>query len=83
MVRNTVVELSDGTLVNFVYKVTGLPEFKRIFSKAKWMKWHGVKVAVLPLKLIEKSKQAIGRPKDLIHLELIRQRYEVKKRGRR
>lgn len=81
MVRNTVVELADGTLVNFVYEVTGLPDFKRVFSKAVWMEWDGTKIAVLPLELIEKSKRAIGRPKDLLHLELIRQRYEVIKRG--
>lgn len=81
MVRNTVVELSDGTLLNFVYEVTGLPAFKRVFSKAVWMEWHGMKIAVLPLELIEQSKRAIGRPKDLLHLELIRQRYEVIKRG--
>jgi hypothetical protein len=81
MVRNTVVELADGTLVNFVYEVTGLPAFKHVFSKAVWIKWQGAKVAVLPLELIEKSKRAIGRPKDLLHLELIRQRYAVIKRG--
>jgi len=81
MVRNTVVELADGTMVNFVYEVSGLPAFKRVFSKAVWMEWHGTRVAVLPLELIEKSKRAIGRPKDLLHLELIRQRYEVIKRG--
>ena len=81
MVRNTVVELADGTMVNFVYEVTGLPAFKRVFSKAVWMEWHGMHIAVLPLKLIEKSKRAIGRPKDLLHLELIRQRYAVIKRG--
>jgi hypothetical protein len=81
MVRNTVVELADGTMVNFVYEVTGLPAFKQVFSKAVWMEWNGTKVAVLPLELIEKSKRAIGRPKDLLHLELIRQRYAVIKRG--
>ena len=83
MVRNTVVELADGTMVNFVYEVTGLPVFKRVFPKAVWMKWDGKRIAVLPLELIEKSKRAIGRPKDLLHLELIRQRYEVIKRGRK
>jgi hypothetical protein len=81
MVRNTVVELAGGTMVNFVYEVTGLPAFKRVFSKAVWMEWNGTRVAVLPLESIEKSKRAIGRPKDLLHLELIRQRYEVIKRG--
>lgn len=81
MVRNTVVELTDGTLVNFVYEVTGLPAFKAVFPKTVKLNWHGMKVPVLPLELIEKSKRAIGRPKDLLHIELIRQRYAVKKRG--
>ena len=80
MLRNTVVELADSTLVNFVFEVTGLPAFKRVFSKARKIKWHGVEVAVLPLELIQKSKEAIRRPKDLLHIELIRQRLEVIRR---
>ena len=82
MVRNTVVELRDGTLVNFVYEVTGLPAFEEVIGRAKKMKWHGVNVAVLPLELIQKSKEAIRRPKDLLHIELIRQRLAVIKRTR-
>jgi len=77
VVRNTVVELADGTLVNFVYEVTGLPKFARVINKAQKMTWNGVKVAVLPLALIKKSKQAIGRPKDLLHIKLIEQRLAV------
>jgi hypothetical protein len=79
-VRNTVVELADGTLVNFVYEVTGLPAFGKVFGQAKKLKWHGVDVAVLPLELIQKSKAAVRRPKDLLHIELIRQRLAVIKR---
>jgi hypothetical protein len=81
MVRNTVVELTDGTLVNFVYEVTGLPAFRMAFQKAVKLHWQGMKVSVMPLELIEKSKRAIGRPKDLLHIKLIQQRYAVKKRG--
>jgi hypothetical protein len=80
VVRNTVVELVDGTLVNFVYEVTGLPSFNSAFSKARTVTWHGVKVAVLPLELIKKSKEAIRRPKDLLRIELIRERLEVIRR---
>ena len=68
-------------MVNFVYEVTGLPSFKRVWPKANWMKWQGVDVAVLPLELIAKSKEAIRRPKDLTHLELIRQRLAVLERS--
>jgi len=35
MVRNTVVELRDGTLVNFVYEVTGLPAFEKSLAGQK------------------------------------------------
>ena len=81
VVRNTVVELVDGTLVNFVYEVTGLPSFKTVFPKAKKLKWQGVEAVVLPLELIQKSKEAIRRPKDLLHIELIKQRLEVLRRS--
>ena len=80
VLRNTVVELADGTLVNFVYEVTGLPAFARVIGKAQKMIWGGVEVAVLPLELIKKSKEAIRRPKDLLHIELIRQRLAVIRR---
>jgi len=79
-VRNTVVELADGTLVNFIYEVTGLPVFGKVIGRANKMKWDGIEVAVLPLELIQKSKEAIRRPKDLLHIELIRQRLAVIKR---
>jgi len=81
IVRNTVVELVDGTLVNFVYEVTGLPSFKSVFPKAKRLRWQGIEAAVLPLELIQKSKEAIRRPKDLLHIELIKQRLEVLRRA--
>lgn len=79
-VRNMVVELADGTLVNFIYEVTGLPVFGKVIGRANKMKWDGIEVAVLPLELIQKSKEAIRRPKDLLHIELIRQRLAVIKR---
>ncbi len=80
ILRNTVVELADGTLVNFVYEVTGLPAFAKVIGKARKMRWNGIPVAVLPLALIKKSKEAIRRPKDLLHIELIRQRLAVIRR---
>jgi hypothetical protein len=80
VVRNTVVELTDGTLVNFIYEVTGLPAFRRVIGKAQKIIWNGMEVPVLPLELIKQSKEAIRRPKDLLHLELIEQRLAVIKR---
>src|SRR5688572_3736020 len=38
MVRNTVVELSDGMLVNFIYTVDGLASFAAELRKARKMK---------------------------------------------
>ena len=80
--RNTVVELSDGTLVNFVYEVTGLPSFAKVFGRSKKLEWLGIEVPVLPLELIIRSKEAIRRPKDLLHIALIRQRLAVIRHGK-
>jgi hypothetical protein len=71
LVRNTVVELVDSTLINFVYEVTGLKKFSAEFKKAKLLNFHGEKIPVLPLESIQRSKQAIMRPKDALHLYLI------------
>jgi hypothetical protein len=79
IVRNTVVALSDHTLVNFVYEVTGLGNFATEFKKARVMKFGGVKMAVLPLESIRKSKAAIRRDKDLTHLHQIDEYLRVNK----
>src|SRR2546422_9519443 len=41
MVRNTVVELLDGTLVNFIFEVTGLRKFAAELRKARKLRFHG------------------------------------------
>lgn len=79
MIRNTVVELRDGTLVNFVYEVTGLRKFASEFRHAKMLLFHGRKVPVMPLERIRKSKEAIRRPKDLVHLEYIAELLRLKR----
>lgn len=68
---NTVVYLADGTPVNFVYEVTGLGSFRSERRHAHSLELRGARVAVLDLKRIAKSKRAIGRAKDLLHLRLI------------
>jgi len=73
LVRNTIVELKDGTLINFIYEVTGLNRFGAELKKAKLLTFHGETVPVLPLKSIQKSKQATMRPKDEAHLIYIAQ----------
>ena len=70
-VSNTVVELEDGSLVNFVYEPNGLRSFSREYRDAPAIAWLGQRVRVLPLERIRASKNAAGRPKDLAHLPLI------------
>jgi hypothetical protein len=71
MIRNTVAELQDDTLVNFVFEVTGLRSFASEYRNAKVLAFHGLKVRVLPLESIKRSKSAINRPKDLAHIQQI------------
>jgi hypothetical protein len=77
MVRNTVVELADGTLVNFLFQVTGLRDFATELRKARWLRFHGSLVPVLPLESIRKSKAAIMRPKDVAHLHYLEETLRV------
>lgn len=70
-ISNTVVELEDGSLVNFVYEPNGLRSFSREYRDAPAIAWLGQRVKVLPLERIRASKQAAGRPKDMAHLPLI------------
>jgi len=80
MRANTVVELSDGSLVNFLYHVDGLHSFQYEFKRARRMQWLGFRVAVLPLARIYRSKKFVGRPKDLAHLPLLAQTMALRRR---
>jgi hypothetical protein len=71
---NTVVYLiRDGTPVNFVYEVHGIGNFSREHRRIVWTRLHGHDVPVLSLERILKSKQAIGRDKDKLHILLIKE----------
>ena len=72
LVRNTVVALRDGSLVNYLYQVHGLASFATEWKRATELSFHGGKVKVLPLERLIKSKEYVGRPKDLAHLPLLR-----------
>jgi hypothetical protein len=80
---NTVVELSDGSLVNFLYEMHGLQGFSAEFRKARRVQWLGAEVRVLPLDRIHASKKHVGRPKDLAHLPLIEQTIRLQSRTQR
>src|SRR4051812_38552237 len=53
---NTVVELTDDTVVNFLYRVDGLASFKTEVRRALRIEWVGQIVKVLPLERIIRSK---------------------------
>jgi hypothetical protein len=71
MARNTVAELSDGMLVNFIFEVTGLKSFKKEIGQARKLKFLGMTIPVMPLESIRKSKAAAMRPKDEAHIYYI------------
>ena len=79
MLRNTVLQLSDDTLVNYVFTVTGLGSFAKEFGNAVKLPFHGLSIGVLSLKSIRKSKLAIGRPKDLVHVHQIESTLRMKR----
>lgn len=77
---NTVVDLSDGSTVNFLYEVHGLRSFGYEYRRARKLKWLGTEVAVLRLERIYVSKKFVGRPKDLAHLPLLEQTMKLQRR---
>jgi hypothetical protein len=79
MLRNMVLQLSDDTLVNFVYAVTGLGSFTNEYRKSVKLPFHGLTIAALSLKSVRKSKLAIRRPKDLVHVQQIESTLRMKR----
>ena len=77
---NTVVDLVDGSTVNFLYDVDGLRNFAAEFKYAHKLNWLGLRVAVLPLERIYASKKFVGRAKDIAHLPLLKQAMVLKRR---
>lgn len=69
---NTVVELTDDTVVNFLYRVDGIASFKTEVRRAVRIEWLGQMVKVLPLDRIIRSKEFLQRPKDIAHLPILR-----------
>jgi hypothetical protein len=77
---NTVVDLRDGSAVNFLYRIDGLQSFQEEFLRARKLRWLGMQVAVLPLSRIYHSKKVVGRPKDVAHLPLLEQTMRLQRR---
>ena len=84
----TVYGLEDGSVVNFIFRMTGLEPFAKEYARCREVVWNGLKIRVLPLARIYQSKQAAGREKDIAHLPLLKQvmrsgRYAFPSVGRR
>jgi hypothetical protein len=82
MIRNTIVELSDGTLVNFIFEVTGLKNFAVEFRKARKLNFNGLIIPVMPLESIRKSKTVTMRPKDEAHIYYIDETLRLQKKAK-
>lgn len=75
----TVYVLSDGQVVNFLFSVNGLRSFAHEYKSAVWKKLEGLRVKVLPLERILKSKRTIMRDKDLLHIHYIERMLKARK----
>lgn len=82
MLRQTVVSLTDGSLVNFCYRLDGAASFRTEWARAEEVPWNGLTMRVLPLERIIRSKEAAGRPKDLLTLPVLRDIAASRKRLR-
>jgi predicted nucleotidyltransferase len=76
----TVYVLEDGKMINFLFEITGLNSFAAEFRDALTLKMEGLKVKVLPLARILKSKKAIMRDKDLAHIPHIERALKAQKK---
>jgi hypothetical protein len=77
----TMYALADGSLVNFIFSMTGLKNFAAEYERAKEMLWNGLLIRVLPLERIYQSKKASARDKDMAHLPLLASVMRAKKRN--
>jgi hypothetical protein len=68
----TMYGLSDGSVVNFIFSMRGLRTFAQEYARSHELSWNGLKIRVLPLQRIYKSKHDSAREKDIAHLPLLR-----------
>ena len=76
----TLYVLEDGKVVNFLFEVTGLNSFAAEYRNALTLKMEGLKVKVLPLARVLKSKKAIMREKDIAHIPHIERALRARKK---
>ena len=75
-----IVELPDGTELNFAYELGGLKSFALEKRRARKLQWMGQLVSVLSLEQLKQSKESVGRPKDKVHLAYIQSALALKRR---
>ena len=81
MRANTVFVFPDDLMVNFLYAVTGLKHFAAEYRHVRHLNWLGLRrVPVLTLQRIYRSKSVIRRPKDIAHMEVLKQLMACEKR---
>jgi hypothetical protein len=80
MPTDNVAILPDNSIVNFNYHAAGLKSFASEYRRARKIEWFGKRVAVLPLERICKSKRAVDRPKDRVHIFYLKQAIALQKR---
>ena len=76
----TMCGLSDGSLVNFIFSMTGLKRFALEYDHSHNIFWNGMWIRVLPLERIYKSKHDSAREKDIAHLPLLKRVMRARKR---
>ncbi len=78
-----VIGLRDDHRIDFIYRIDGLSAFRTEWKRAIPLIWAGVEVKVLPIERLISSKEVANRPKDLIHLAVLRDFAKSKKLLRR
>ncbi len=72
ILSGNVIGLRDDHRIDFIYRVSGLASFATEWKRGVALEWSGVRVKVLPIARVIRSKEAAGRPKDLATLPVLR-----------
>ncbi len=78
----TLYVLADGRVINFLFRVDGIRSFDAEYKNAVNALIENQPVKVLPLERILKSKKAILRAKDKLHILLIERFLKCQKKQR-
>jgi len=73
ILSGNVIGLRGDQRVDFLYRIDGLAPFGTEYKRAAKMMWAGQPVRVLPLERAIRSKEISNRPKDLVHVHVMRE----------